>query len=467
MSEEKTFRILVVDDEPDFAKGIARLISSGLERCPVAVAFNGRDALEQIDLFCPDVMLLDLHMPDMHGLTVLEEALQRSPNLTVVVLTAHANVESAVSALKNGAWDFLAKPVRREDLLRSLAKCCERSLLLGENERLTRLMSQSELSRTLIGDAPAMRRLKESIRVVAASGYTVLIQGESGTGKELVAESIHALSDRRKKPLIGVNCPAIPEQLLESELFGHTRGAFTGAVSAHRGLFAESSGGTLVLDEIGDIPPSVQIKLLRALQEGEVRPLGGSQTLKVDTRIIAVTNQDLEEKIRSGLFREDLFYRLNVLTLRTPPLRERREDIPLLAQHFLNQSCREMDVSLKSFSPSALAELCRGDWPGNVRQLQNMVRRLTVFCSGPVVRQRHLHFGENSPGSAEERPAASYKEAKQRLLDAFTLQYVTDLLKTSGGNISEAARISGLERVSLQKILRRHGIDASAYRRLT
>lgn len=461
------YRLLIVDDEVDFGKGIARHVGSAFDNITVERAENGPQGLEKVNAFFPDVMLLDLHMPGMHGLEVLEEALRRTPDLTVIVLTAHGTVETAVQSLKAGAWDFLTKPVRREDLLRCVAKACERSRLLGENKRLTTLMAQSDLNRTLVGDTPVMRRLKEGIQVIASSSYTVLIRGESGTGKELVAKSIHALSDRRHKPLSSVNCPAIPEQLLESELFGHIKGAFTGATATRKGLFADSSGSTLVLDEIGDIPMSVQTKLLRALQEGEVRPVGSSHALKVDTRIIAATNQDLEQKIRAGAFREDLFYRLNVLPLRIPPLRERREDIPLLAGLFLSQTCREINVAEKSFSTSAISVLCRRDWPGNVRELQNVVRRTALFCSGPIVEPVHLGFDGVSddawnPPAAE---AASYKEAKGKLVDSFTRQYVTDLLRKNGGNVSEAARLSGLERVSLQKILKRLGIDPATFRR--
>jgi len=291
----------------------------------------------------------------------------------------------------------------------------------------------------------------------------VLIRGESGTSKELVAKSIHALSDRRGSPPLSVNCPAIPEQLLESELFGHVRGAFTGANTGSKGLFQESSGSTLILDEIGDIPMSLQIKLLRVLQEGEVRPVGSSHSIKVNTRIIAITNQDLEQKIRTGRFREDLFYRLNVLFLRTPPLRERREDIPLLATHFLRQTCKEINVPEKSFAPEVMESLCRRDWPGNVRQLQNTVRRMAVFSSGRVVDQGSLDYDKTEAG-VEEQSLLPYKEAKNKLVESFTQQYVTDLLQRSRGNISVAARHAGLERVSLQKILRRLSIVPSSFR---
>jgi DNA-binding NtrC family response regulator len=461
--KEQAQRILIVDDEIDFARGIARHIGPAFDNTDIALAKNGKEALELLDSFAPHIMLLDLHMPDIHGLEVMQSALERDPGLTIIVLTAHGTVQTAVNSLKNGAWDFLTKPVRQEELLRCVTKACQRSRLWSENRRLSSFMAASELNRHIIGESMVMRRLKENIRVVAASNYPVLIRGESGTSKELVAKSIHALSDRRDSPPLSVNCPAIPEQLLESELFGHVRGAFTGATTGSKGLFQESSGSTLILDEIGDIPLSLQIKLLRALQEGEVRPVGSSHSIKVNTRIIAITNQDLEQKIRTGQFREDLFYRLNVLPLRTPPLREHREDIPLLATYFLNQTCKEIHVPEKSFAPEVMESLCGREWPGNVRQLQNTVRRMVVFSSGRVVGQIYSD-GDRTEGEIGESSHLPYKEAKDKLLQSFTRQYVTDLLQRNRGNVSETARHAGLERVSLQKILRRLGVDPANFR---
>lgn len=459
--------VLIVDDEVDFANGLARLISAAMPDLRVMVRTSGREALGALDTDPAAVMLLDLNMPGLHGLDVLKESLNRAPDLSVVVLTAYGTVETAVTALKSGAWDFLTKPVRREDLLRSLLKGFERNLLLSENRRLRSLMAQSELGHCLTGDSPVMRRLRESLSAVAASSYTVLIRGESGTGKELAAEAVHKLSARRGRPFVGVNCPAIPEQLLESELFGHVKGAFTGATAQHKGLFVQAAGGTLVLDEIGDIPPGIQTKLLRVLQDGEVRPVGANQSMRVDTRIVAVTNRDLEAKIRDGSFREDLFYRLNVLTVRMPALREHKEDIPFLAAHFLAMTCSEMQIEAKTLSPGAAVELCRRDWPGNVRELQNFIRRVAVFSNGPVVEAAHLAFGEGGQGEPSSLcgEVKSYKDAKNALLDAFTRSYIDDVLRRTGGNISEAARVSGIERVSLQKILRRLNMDAAVFRK--
>ncbi len=458
-------RILLVDDEPDFAQGLARLVAAGFPEAETLVAGSGAEALAHIAAGGVGLMLTDLRMPGMDGQELLRQALEADPNLTVIMLTGHGSVETAVAALKAGAYDFLTKPVERGELVRAVSKGLERDRLLGENRSLRELARRSELERTLVGQGPAMRRLKESMAAVAASDYTVLVRGESGTGKELVAASIHRLSSRASQPFVTVNCPAIPEHLLESELFGHVKGAFTGADKSRRGLFVAASGGSILLDEIGDIPMPVQTKLLRVLQEHEVRPVGSSDTQKVDVRILATTNQDLEGRIAGGQFRQDLFYRLNVLTITTPPLGERKEDIPLLAAHFLAQTCAEMRLPPKVLGPETVACLAERPWPGNVRELQNFVRRLAVFCPGQQVELAHLRQAEGGlPGqagsslgcaSARPEPLAPYKEAKAHVLEGFTKRYVEQVLELTGGNISEAARISGIERVSLQKILKR------------
>jgi DNA-binding NtrC family response regulator len=415
-------------------------------------------------------MVTDLRMPGLSGLDLLPRALALQPALGVVLLTAHGDIDSVVVALKAGAYDFLTKPVESDHLARVIAKGLERAGLLRENRRLRAAVAACGAQAGMLGASPAMGQVKQTIAAVAASDYTVLVRGESGTGKELAARAIHALSRRAGGPFLSVNCPAIPDQILESELFGHVRGAFTGAERDRRGLFVAASGGILVLDEIGDIPMSVQTKLLRVLQEREVRPVGSSKSIPVDVRILASTNQDLEAKIHDKTFREDLYYRLNVLTVRLPPLRERREDIPLLATAFLERACREMGLADKEFSPEALAGLTGRDWPGNVRELFNFVRRLTVFSPGDGISAAAV--AEADPGASDPSQAdevgetshAPYLEAKAQVVDAFTRRYVERLLKQTRGNVSEAARVSGLERVSLQKILRRLGIAADGFR---
>ena len=469
MSLSKT--LLIVDDEADFANGLARLAAADFSGLTALTAYSGVEALDILEASPVEAMILDLNMPGMHGLEVIAEARKKSPTTSIVVLTAYGTVEIAVQAIKQGAWDFLTKPVRREELLRTLTKALEHSSVLGENQRLKRLMAQTGLKSTLIGDSPAMNALRNSITAISSSAYTVLIRGESGTGKELVAEAIHSLSDRREAPLVKVNCPAIPESLLESELFGHAKGAFTGAVSTHKGMFVQAAGGTLFLDEVGDIPLSVQTKLLRALQDGEVRPVGSNRATRVDIRIIAATNQNLEAKIREGTFREDFFYRLNVLSLRTPALRERKEDIPLLAAYFLLTTCAEMSIAGKSLTADAMVALTNQDWPGNIRELQSFIRRAAVFSNASQVSLYDLGLPHNAgiqpPAAPEEGQAGvrRYKDAKNDIVNSFTRAYMMNLLTQTGGNISEAARISGLERVSMQKILRRLGITGADYRK--
>ena len=450
--------ILLVDDEPDFSQGLARLIAAGFPEATVHTAKDGQEALALLEREPVTLMLTDLRMPGLGGQELLRQALDEYPQLTVIVLTGYGSVESAVAALKAGAYDFLTKPIVKEELFRAVGKGLERARLLGENRSLRALAHACELERTLVGQSPAMRRLKSGIEAVAASDYTVLVRGESGTGKELVAGNIHALSSRSARPLVRVNCPAIPEHLLESELFGHVKGAFTGAERSRRGLFLAATGGSILLDEIGDIPLSVQTKLLRVLQEHEIRPVGSSETAKVNVRILATTNQALEARIASGAFREDLFYRLNVLTVTTPPLRERAEDIPLLAAHFLEQCCAEMRLPPKALSPEVLACLAGRNWPGNVRELQNFVRRLAVFCPAAQVDMQHLRQaggGVEPCAASQAEPLAPYKQAKAHVVDEFTKRYLKQVLERTGGNVSEAARISGIERVSLQKIIKR------------
>jgi DNA-binding NtrC family response regulator len=407
-------------------------------------------------------------MPGMSGLDLLREMLKADQWLTIVMMTAYGSIETAVEAIKRGAYDFMTKPLDHDVLLRTLRKGLERNRLLRENMNLQQRVCEKSAFENLVGQSLPMRRLYETIQAVARTSYTVLVRGQSGSGKELVARAIHALSSRRNRPLVSVNCPAIPEQLLESELFGHKKGAFTGADSEQRGLFDEANGSTLLLDEIGDIPVPIQTKLLRVLQEQEIKPLGVTRAHKIDARIIASTNQDLEAKIRSGTFREDLFYRLNVVTLWTPSLDQIREDIPLLINHFTRIACCELGVSPKRFSSKAL-EICMGrPWPGNVRELQNFVRRIVMFCPDSLIRPEDLPAVERTtmvsaaipePDAANREDVVPYVEAKERVVKRFTLQYVSDLLEKTNGNITRAAELSGLRRTALQKIMRRIDIQ--------
>jgi DNA-binding NtrC family response regulator len=466
-------RVLIVDDEGDFARGLARLIGGHFPGIDVLSVQSGREALKVLAESSVQLMLTDLRMPEMNGMQLLHEALAQHPGLSMVVLTAYGTIENAVEAVRKGAYDFLTKPIEPDHLFRVVEKGLERSRLLEENNRLREILSRQEAGGELVGEGAAMRQLKRTVAAVAQSEYTVLVRGESGTGKELVARLIHRLGARASRPFLAVNCPSIPENLLESELFGYVKGAFTGADRDHKGLFVAADKGTMHLDEIGDISPTVQTKLLRVLQDGEVRPVGSNKSLQADVRLIASTNQDLEAALRNKTFREDLYYRLNVLSITLPPLRERPEDIPLLAAYFLRAACRETGLAEKEIDPEVMHWMSANLWPGNVRELQNFVRRLTVFSTAErvdmnlvrLVCQGNVPVAAAGPcAHAPGRVLGEYKEAKAEAVAAFTESYIRDLLAQTRGNVSEAARVSGLSRVALQKILNRMGESAASFR---
>ncbi|ADH84983.1 sigma-54-dependent transcriptional regulator [Desulfurivibrio alkaliphilus] len=467
-----TSRLLIIDDEADLLAALARILPAELAELQVETASKAEAGLALIREQSIDVLLLDIRMPEVSGLDLLSEVKKIDPWVTVVMMTAYGSIETAVTAVKRGAYDFITKPFEIPDLVMVLQKALERSRLIRENMNLRQRLPEQAGFAGLIGQSPRMRKLYEGVQALARTDYSVLIRGESGTGKELVARAIHQLSKRGQRPMVTVNCPAIPENLLESELFGHKKGAFTGADKDHAGLFLEADGSTLLLDEIGDIPVSVQTKLLRALQEREIRPVGGDKPRSVDVRIISSTNQDLEAKIKAHSFREDLYYRLNVVTLHTPSLAEIPEDVPLLADYCLRVVCRELELPPKSFSVAALQEIARRPWPGNVRQLQNFVRRMVLFAPdqeiglpeiGAVEEQSVGPAGGN--GGGEGRPAIEpYLQSKDKLLERFTADYVKQLLTMTQGNVTQAADMAGLSRVALQKIIRRQKLRAEDFR---
>ncbi len=463
-------QLLLVDDEPDLLTGLKRSFAKRLPDINVLTAASGSEALDILAREEIALVLMDIMMGDMNGLEVLDRIHSINPELTVIMMTGYGTIELAVDAIRRGAWDFVTKPLELDGLTRVLTKGLERSQLLDENKKLRSRICSGEPITDFVGQSPAMQRLYKAIQTSADSEYTILIRGASGTGKELCAQAVHNLSKRSRKPFIMVNCPAIPEHLLESELFGYRKGAFTGADRDHAGLFFQADGGTICLDEIGDIPVTVQTKLLRVLQEQEIKQLGAETSSKIDVRIIASTNADLEGKISEGKFREDLFYRLEVVTLRMPSLYEIAEDIPLLADHFLKKARIELKGSEKSFSGAALETLLQHNWPGNIRELQNVIRRAVLFCPGPVIDAAHLMIesplSTPDPGLAQETDMVitPYKEAKDSCLDSFTRQYICTLLTKSNGNVSQAARLSHLTRAALQKILRRYDIDTNQFR---
>ena len=472
MNPSPMMRILIVDDEQDFARGLARLIASQFNTAQVEAVFNGNEALQRLAQGPVQLMITDLRMPEMSGMQLLVEALKVQPELSMVVLSAYGTIETAVEALHVGAYDFLTKPIEPEHLFRVVSKGLERSRLLMENNQLRRMLGQQESQEELVGESQVMQRLRQTIAAVAQSDYTVLVRGESGTGKELAARLIHRLGNRNQRPFLAINCPSIPENLLESELFGYVKGAFTGADRDRQGLFAAAHTGMVHLDEIGDISGPVQTKLLRFLQNGEIRPVGSNTTRQVDVRVIASTNQDLEAGMAEKSFREDLYYRLNVVTLSMPPLRERPEDIPLLTRHFLHRTCVEMGLTTKELEVPVLQWLTAQPWPGNVRELQNFVRRLVVFATGPRLNMALVHLVEEKTTSPRQKTPSmeqpislvAYKQAKAEVVDAFTVRYLRELMTATRGNVSEAARISGLSRVAVQKILARTGEHAATFR---
>ena len=465
--------ILIIDDQPDILKFLERLIGKemGLR---VITAGNGVEALGIIKTGGPELVLLDMRMPGMDGFELLGQMKQIKAPPIVIMMTAYGTIDTAVVALKLGAYDFITKPFDEERLLHTIRRALDhgallrKNLLLKKNLELERKIRCSKTPEEFIGNSTPARKLVETIRAVANTNVTVLITGETGTGKELAARTIHTISGRAKRPFIAVNCPAIPENILESELFGYRKGAFTGAAESKGGLFQAAEGGTILLDEIGDISMALQAKLLRVLQEKEIKPLGDSMTYRIDVRIIASTNQNLKDKIASGLFREDLYYRLNVVSIRTPALREMREDIPCIAEHFLTRYCVEFGVPQKSLSEDAVKALVAWKWDGNVRQLQNVIKRAVIFSKGRAVEARDLNPEDDGPYPIEyvsEISRMDYRDARRTILEEFNRKYLACLLNGVEGNVSLAARRAGIERQSLQHLMRKYDIRSADFRK--
>jgi DNA-binding NtrC family response regulator len=447
-------RILVVDDDPDIRTILAdRLAARGHE---LLQATDGLKALELCARELPDLMLLDLDLPGADGLTVLERLRQESLPPTVVVITAFATIEKAVEAMRRGAFDFLAKPFQPGLVELTVQKALERSELREENRALRASLPGG---RTLIGSSAVMRELVEQARKVADSKSTVLLLGESGTGKEVLARSIHAWSPRAARPFIPVNCVALSEELLESELFGHEKGAFTGAHQQKPGKFELANNGTIFLDEVGDIRAALQTKLLRVLQEHEFERVGGTKTIRVDIRVIAATNRDLEESVKAGRFREDLYYRLNVVGLRLPRLRERSEDVPDLAQHFLRKYAAETGKPMSGISQEAMALLCHHRWPGNVRELENAIERAVVLGRGPEIIADDLGLktpGESAPGA--DAAIGPFHAS----VDAYKKDLIRRALDQAKGNQTRAAELLGLQRTYLARLIKTFALREEA-----
>lgn len=447
--------ILVVDDEGSILQSVDGILTD--EGFEVMKAQSGIAALEKIREEMPDLVLLDIWMPEMDGIKTLIKIKEEYPHLQVIMMSGHGTIETAVKATKLGAYDFIEKPLSLENLLLSIQNALDYYQL---EEEISLLKEKNKEKYTITGTSKAIHIVLEQIRIVAPTDAWVLISGENGTGKELVAHTIHRMSKRSNKPLVEVNCAAIPEELIESELFGHERGAFTGATAMKKGKFDQAHEGTLFLDEIGDMSLKAQSKTLRILQEQKFERVGGARTIQVDVRVIAATNKDLEAEIEKGTFRDDLYFRLNVVPIEVPPLRDRVEDIPALAEEFMKEISLNANLKAKVFSDDSIEVLKRYYWPGNVRELKNLVERLAIMIPGDVIRREDIPAPFNQEPRIKEEletylGTGSYKEAKNRFEKAF----IAKKLKEFNGNISQTAEAIGIERSNLHKKIKAYGLD--------
>ncbi len=465
-------KVVVVDDEPVILESWREALGGAYDVELFSDALAARRYLEGNEA---DVALLDVRMPGMDGLALLEHIRRVQPLTEVVMITGHGTIQNAVQAIQLGAYDFLCKPIDDLDAaVRRIQSAVDKKRLREVNQSLRTRLEAHGPSTQLVGDSRAVHKTRAMLEQIADSTAPVLICGESGTGKELVARALHSQSNRKDMAFVAVNCAAVSDTLIDSELFGHERGAFTGAVAAHKGLFEAADGGVLFLDEIGDVPPQTQVKLLRVLQEGEVRPVGATKARKVDVRVVVATNVDLERAMREGRFREDLYYRISTFRLELPPLRERREDIPLIAQHLLDKIARKYGRALRGFTDAGLQALVAHAWPGNVRELNNALEHAATLAPGELIDVAHLPSFVVAGGAGQARRAAAqavggvsttpYTTARVQMLDEFELRYLKDLLAATDGNLSEASRRSGIDRSNLRRMMKRHGLKAAGFR---
>ncbi|MBY5927901.1 MULTISPECIES: two-component system response regulator GlrR [Halomonas] len=446
LSAKTSAHVLLVDDDVSLLKLLGmRLESRGYR---VTTAESGREALKRLEEGRPDLVLSDLRMDEMDGMALFQEIQRRMPGLPVIILTAHGSIPDAVSATRQGVFSFLTKPVDREELFGAIDDALSNTASGVEGDDSWR--------EAIITRSPEMERILEQARMVAGSDVSVLVTGPSGSGKELLANAIHKASARADKPFIAINCGALPEQLLESELFGHAKGAFTGAISEHGGLFQAADGGTLFLDEIGDMPLAIQVKLLRVLQERQVRPVGSTTSVPVDVRVLSATHRDLDQAMHEGEFREDLYYRLNVVNLKLPALKDRAEDVPLLVKHLVAQAASRHKPFVKGFSPEALNLLATCAWPGNVRQLVNVVEQCVALSSAPMIPEALVAQAL----AAEDNAMPTFNDARA----GFERSYLVKVLKITEGNVTQAARIAGRNRTDFYKLLSRHELEPASFK---
>lgn len=452
--------ILIVDDEPGILSSVSRILED--EGYQVSVAKSGAEALKAIAGEPPDLVLLDIWMPEMDGLETLKKIREQGPKFQVMMMSGHGSIETAVKAIKLGAYDYIEKPLSLDNIMLRVRHALDQHRLEEEN---LKLRTTVERRFELVGTSPAMQKLRQHIETAGPTTGRVLLAGENGTGKELVARAIHRASSRRDRPFVAVNCAAIPETLIESELLGHERGSFTGATTQKRGQFEQADGGTLFLDEIGDMSLSTQAKVLRVLQEQQFTRVGGNKLIKVDVRVIAASNKNLAKEIEKGTFREDLFYRLNVLPIEVPPLRERREDIPLLVKHFLHMAAEEQGLKLKDVEAGALVVLQTYEWPGNIRELRNLIERLLIMVPGPVIEASHIEgFLQAKPAAAGATAGSmalagqSYDSLKDAR-NAFERDYIARKLREHSWNVSRTADELKIERSHLHRKIKLLNIE--------
>lgn len=443
--------VWIVDDDSSIRWVLERALTGAGLSC--ATYEGGNDVLEALATQTPDVLLSDIRMPGIDGLALLKQIKQRHPMLPVIIMTAHSDLDAAVSAYQQGAFDYLPKPFDIDEAVALVERAISH---YQEQQQPVRSQPASDPAADIIGEAPAMQDVFRIIGRLSRSSISVLINGESGTGKELVAHALHRHSPRAKSPFIALNMAAIPKDLIESELFGHEKGAFTGANQIRQGRFEQADGGTLFLDEIGDMPLSLQVKLLRVLQERKVRPLGSNRDLDIDVRIISATHRDLQKAMAKNEFREDLYYRLNVVNLKIPALNERAEDIPLLANHLLREAAQRHKPFVRSFSTDAMKRLMTASWPGNVRQLVNVIEQCVALTSAPVISEALVEQALEGENTA----LPTFAEARNQ----FELHYLRKLLQITKGNVTQAARMAGRNRTEFYKLLSRHELDANDFK---
>jgi two-component system, NtrC family, nitrogen regulation response regulator NtrX len=452
--------ILIVDDEPGVRNALSGVLRD--EGYAVEAVASGEACLERITRGPVDLIVLDVWLPGMDGLATLARLRERQVDAQVVLISGHGNIESAVRAIKLGAFDFVEKPLSLDKTVLVIRNALTQRQLEAENRALRARVDRTQ---TMVGESLAMRKLRDQVAMAAPTNGRVMIYGENGTGKELVARTIHALSRRRSNTFVEVNCAAIPEELIESELFGHVRGAFTGAVADRRGKFETADGGTIFLDEIGDMSLKTQAKVLRVLQEQTMEAVGGTARIKVDARVLAATNKDLQAEIRAGRFREDLYFRLNVIPIFVPALRDRQEDIPLLADHFMAEFAREYGRRIKHFEPGARVALQQYPWPGNVRELRNVIERLMIMVFGDTIAANDLTFldpsGLSRPSGADAAPQTSERRTLHEARDQFERDLILRTLAEQQGNMSRTAEVLGVERSNLYRKMKAFGIAPS------